>query len=141
MQSETASPQSIPNFKRSSASTAEQAEALDAELRRRAEAGIDAINAEIAALNEHHREAIQEVAARFNVEQQSISAELEAVGASVLDGIEWPEPEEDAAGEPPLFDSMRGYVEQIDHYKRYQGKPTTHRRRQPHSLVREEAAK
>ena len=46
-----------------------------------------------------------------------------------FDDIEWC-PEFTADEDPdPLFDSQRGYVEQIDRYKRYQGKPTERKAR------------
>ena len=38
--------------------------------------------------------------------------------------IEWPEPKEGDEDPNPLFDSRRDYVEQIDVYKAFQGKPT-----------------
>jgi hypothetical protein len=44
-----------------------------------------------------------------------------------LDEIEWPEPDEGDEDLDPLFDSTRDYVEQIDHYKEHQGKPTERR--------------
>jgi hypothetical protein len=46
-----------------------------------------------------------------------------------LDEVEWPEPEAGDEDDDPLFDSTRGYVEQIDRYKQHQGKPTERRPR------------
>jgi len=43
------------------------------------------------------------------------------------DDVEWPEPEDGDEDPDPLFDSTRDYVEQIDRYKRHQGKPTERR--------------
>jgi hypothetical protein len=43
--------------------------------------------------------------------------------------VEWPAPYDANEPEDPLFDSARSYVEQIDRYKKHQGKPTTRRRR------------
>ncbi len=45
------------------------------------------------------------------------------------DEIEWPEPDDGDEDDDPLFDSTRNYVEQIDCYKEYQGKPTERRNR------------
>jgi hypothetical protein len=40
--------------------------------------------------------------------------------------VEWPEPED--GDDAPLFDSTRDYITQIDHYKAYQGRPTTRKK-------------
>lgn len=45
------------------------------------------------------------------------------------DEIEWPEPDDGDEDDDPLFNSTRNYVEQIDCYKEYQGKPTERRNR------------
>ena len=42
---------------------------------------------------------------------------------------EWPEPSQPDEDPDPLFDSRRSYLEQIDRYKRHQGKPIERRRR------------
>jgi hypothetical protein len=42
---------------------------------------------------------------------------------------EWPQPSEPKEDPDSLFDSRRSYVEQIDRYKRHQGKPTARRKR------------
>jgi hypothetical protein len=39
-----------------------------------------------------------------------------------LDDYNWPEPEDGDEDDDPLFDSTRGYVEQIERYREYQGK-------------------
>jgi hypothetical protein len=44
-----------------------------------------------------------------------------------LDAIDWPEPRDCREDNDPMFDSTRSYVEQVDRYKRHQGKPTTRR--------------
>jgi hypothetical protein len=51
-------------------------------------------------------------------------AAIAGVGLAVPDSIEWPEPDGGDEDEDPLFDSTRGYVEQIDRFKEYQQKPT-----------------
>jgi len=48
-----------------------------------------------------------------------------------LDGHEWPEPADGDEDNDPLYNSTRSYVEQIDRYKRHQGKPTTGVYRRP----------
>ena len=47
-----------------------------------------------------------------------------------LSEIEWPEPNEGDEDPDPLFDSLRDYVEQIDVYKAFQGKPTSRKPRE-----------
>jgi hypothetical protein len=54
---------------------------------------------------------------------EKIEAEIED-GIPDLDQVEWPEGGEGDEDPDPLFDSRRNYVEQIDRYKRFQGKPT-----------------
>jgi hypothetical protein len=106
---------------------AEAAAALDAEIRARAEAEIVSINTDLAALDERFSEAIQEAAGNFTAKQQAVAAALEAAAEPVLDETEWPSPEEGETVEP-LFDSTRGYLEQIDHYKKCANKPTTRKK-------------
>ena len=48
-----------------------------------------------------------------------------ADAAPDADDFEWPEPREADEWPDPLFDSGRGYIEQIDRYKRHQDKPTS----------------
>jgi hypothetical protein len=60
---------------------------------------------------------------------QAVTADLQAE-APDPGSIEWPEPVEGDDDPDPLFDSRRAsYVEQIDRYKRHQGKPIERRRR------------
>lgn len=49
-------------------------------------------------------------------------------GAPDIGDFDWPLPEHGDEDDDPLFDSTRGYVEQIDRYKDHQGKPTGRRR-------------
>jgi hypothetical protein len=46
------------------------------------------------------------------------------VEAPDLDEVEWPEPAEGDEDLDPLFSSKRGYVQQIDRYKKFQVKAT-----------------
>jgi len=45
-----------------------------------------------------------------------------------LDLVDWPEPQEADEDVDPLFDSTRGYLEQIDRYKEHQDKSTVRRK-------------
>ena len=60
---------------------------------------------------------------RFRKLQEAIREELEAEAPDV-GSINWPEPEQRDEDGDPLFDSNRGYVEQIDRFKLHQGKRT-----------------
>jgi hypothetical protein len=53
----------------------------------------------------------------------AISTDL-VLAANELDEPEWPEPAPCDDDPDPLFDGRRGYIEQMDRYKRHQGKPT-----------------
>jgi hypothetical protein len=76
-----------------------------------------------------------EMAHRFNAEVHNIRERFDSLcnrikldltnAAPYLDEYEWPEPAEGDEYDDPLFDSSRDYVEQIDKYKAYDGKPTT----------------
>jgi hypothetical protein len=63
---------------------------------------------------------------------QQIASEIEQEVPDV-EQIEWPTlddgNEEEGSADGPLFDSNRSYVEQIDRYKKHQGKPTARRPR------------
>jgi hypothetical protein len=54
--------------------------------------------------------------------QEAIRGEIEEATKSAVDAAEWPEPEEEAGAIPPLFDSRRSYMDQIEYYRRHQGK-------------------
>jgi hypothetical protein len=41
-----------------------------------------------------------------------------------IEGVEWPEPADGDEDFDPLYESRRDYVEQMERYKRHQGKPT-----------------
>jgi hypothetical protein len=47
-----------------------------------------------------------------------------AKNAPDIDDVEWVESLEADEDSDPLFDSTRDYVDQVDRYKRHQGKPT-----------------
>jgi hypothetical protein len=104
-----------------------EAEALDAEVRRIGETGIEDINRGIRDIDERCQAEISEVTERLRQIQEAIRGELERAVRPVLEAAEWPEPEE-AAGVAALFDSRRSYLDQIEVYKTHQGKPTASRR-------------
>jgi hypothetical protein len=122
----------------------------DATLDRRVQEATWRIESEIAEINKHiheqHRAEVEELEAEWeaiNAEHQrqleqwreraepvwQVMAEECEFEAPDIDEIEWPEPEDADEDQDPLFNSTRDYVEQIDKYKRHQGKPIARRGR------------
>ena len=83
-------------------------------------------NAELSAVAKRQATAYQKIGQRFNKLQKIIAAELQRQ-APDLDLVDWPEPADGIEDDDPLFDSSRGYIEQIDRFKMHQGKPTERR--------------
>jgi hypothetical protein len=80
---------------------------------------------EIAALKVEHKKVVAAIAAfkkKATAVQNKIERDLEDE-APDADDYSWPEPDDGDEDDDPLFDSTRDYVEQIDRYKRHQGKP------------------
>jgi hypothetical protein len=79
---------------------------------------------------EHERvsERLAEWAERVREKFAEITEDLDAEKPDPT-AWEWPDPIEPDEDPDPLFDSRRGYVEQIDRYKAHQGKPTERRGR------------
>ena len=79
-----------------------------------------------------HLEAINGQVAEFYARTQSVWT---AIGDDLEDNapdpdeVDWPEPEDPEEPDDPLFNSSRSYIEQIDRYKRHQGKPVARRAR------------
>jgi hypothetical protein len=83
---------------------------------------IDECNAVIRQAASQFSMPIKAAAARFNAIQQAIAEDLHT-GTS--DSIKEVEPFDGHEDDDPLYDSKRGYVEQVDRFKRHQGKSTT----------------
>jgi hypothetical protein len=98
------------------------AEAVNGEVRRIAEEGIDEINAGIRDIDDRHSVEIDGVQERIVEIRTAIRRQTEEAAAPVIDRAEWPEPEEEDGAIGALFDSRRSYMEQIEHYRRHQGK-------------------
>jgi hypothetical protein len=73
-------------------------------------------------------ERFRDLSGQVEVIFDQIEEDLEAEQPDLSDW-EWPEPSEPNEDPDPLFDSRRSYLEQIDRYKRHQGKPTSDRRK------------
>ena len=84
-------------------------------------------------LRQEHERILYDLS-RVQEELEELSEQVGSVFADIRDDLEaerpdlsqwqWPEPSEPNEDPDPLFDSRRGYVEQIDRYKQHQGKPT-----------------
>jgi gas vesicle protein len=86
----------------------------------------EALRAEIEEKQEKLQAKIEAWEERAEPTWQAIAESLNEQAPDV-DSFEWPEPDEGDEDEDPLYDSRRGYVEQIDRYKEFQGKPTEQR--------------
>ena len=93
----------------------------------------DAYQDEIATLQAGWQKIVADVKAwkeRAKPIWQAITYWLDQEQPSLVEGVDF-SPEFAAEEDPdPLFDSTRGYLEQIDRYKRHQGKPTSRKTRQ-----------
>jgi hypothetical protein len=85
------------------------------------QAEIDAINANAREFARRRRERERELAERMRPFLQKMQQELEDK-APVASEFDWPEPCEGDEDDDPLFDNQRTYVEQIDRYRKHQGK-------------------
>jgi hypothetical protein len=85
-------------------------------------------NAELQAITKRYSMPFRKIAGRFNRLQQQIADELrdEAPDPETMD---WAEPDVGDEDDDPLFDSRRGYIEQVDRFKQHQGKLTTRKTR------------
>jgi hypothetical protein len=114
----------------------------DTTLDERVDEVADAVDEDLAEVNEHVRETHAEEIAELEREREAVVAAIEAFkrkaepilraieqdledGAPDVDlDYDWPEPDEGDEDDDPLFDSTRTYLEQIDRYKDHQDKPT-----------------
>jgi hypothetical protein len=93
------------------------------------------INADIKEIANRYSTPFKKIADRSNRLQAKIAGELEAE-APDPDLVDWPEPDEGDEDDDPLFDSTRDYVEQIDRFKRHQGKRTARKTRKDKGVRR-----
>jgi hypothetical protein len=89
---------------------------------------VDSINAEFDAVTKQYRMRFKRIVGRYNRLQAEIVEELR-VEAPDPELVDWPEPDEGNEDDDPLFDSTRDYIEQIDRFKRHQGKRTARKAR------------
>ena len=86
------------------------------------------LNPELKQIKDRYDDAYEAIRDSFDELQKTIAEELEAE-APDPELVDWPAPEEGDEDDDPLFDSTRGYVEQIDRFKRHQGKSSTRKTR------------
>jgi hypothetical protein len=98
--------------------------AIHTDVRGRHQREIKALAAEWKTINEDHSRQIAAWAKRAKPVWHAVTKSL-AEQAPDFDRIDWPEPADGDEDDDPLFDSTRSYVEQINRYKRHQGKVTT----------------
>lgn len=83
---------------------------------------IEVYSQDIAALDQelaHHRMQAEILNARFGAIHEKLQMHLEQ---RLPDEIAWPEAKVAQPDDSPLFDSKRGYLEQMEFYKEFQGK-------------------
>jgi len=90
-------------------------------LKREYAALVKRINTQLRPLAKQYQPELQAIAARYNAIHESVAQRLNDE-APDPDGYDWPEPDDGDEDADPLFDSRRGYVEQMDNYKAFQGK-------------------
>ena len=113
-------------------------EAQDEAVRLEHEDELSQLRAEWSAMQKQlagHRRAIRDAQTAIADEVANSSRQAQTVWEAIaddleerapdLEAIDWPEPAIGDEADDPLFDSRRGYVEQVDRFKRYQGKPTS----------------
>jgi hypothetical protein len=100
--------------------------AINDDVHARHGANIDALTAEWDAIQAEYAQRLDDWRELAEPVWHAIASNLRA-NSPDIDEIEWPEAEEADEDDDPLFDSTRDYVEQINRYKEFQGKPTARR--------------
>jgi hypothetical protein len=83
---------------------------------------IDRLGEEFEQIFADYAEACAEWEAKAQPIWNTIADEIEGEIGGIMEDVEWPEAEEADEYDEPLYDSLRDYVDQIDHYKEFQGK-------------------
>jgi hypothetical protein len=91
----------------------------------------------LAAIKAEFSARFQDLDNRTKTRWQTVASRLDELSPD-LGKVAWPEPLDCAEDPDPMFDSTRGYVEQMDRYKEHQGKPTTRKQRTSHLAKRDE---
>jgi hypothetical protein len=86
------------------------------------------LNPELKQIKDRYDDSYQDLRDRFDELQQAIAKELEEEAPDPA-SVNWPEPEDADEDDDPLYDSRRDYVEQVDRFKKHQGKSTTWKKR------------
>ena len=88
-----------------------------------------ALEDRLVALREQIEGATQQLEADLSALNEAMRQDLERRAQPIIDGLAMPQSRRTDEWESPLFDSARDYVEQIDAYKAFQGKPTQRKKR------------
>jgi hypothetical protein len=109
----------------------------DPQLLRSVDAGMQEIERAIEETSAKVREAYADELDDLRERYEGLKGETEDLWDRMRDDLEaltpdigsigWPEPREGDEDPDPLYDSKRGYVEQIDRFKHHQDKPTSRR--------------
>jgi hypothetical protein len=83
---------------------------------------IEQLRTDYTAMIARHNAERAPLAQRFESIERSIAVRLETE-APDADAYDWPEPDDGDEDPDPMFDSGRGYLEQIERYREHQGKP------------------
>ena len=104
----------------------------ESEVRARHADEIAAIEQEQRTLKEQIQEKLDELQELIDEREDALTERIEALLETIqeeledakpdIDDYEWPSPAEGDEFEDPLFDSRRGYLDQIDRYARFKGK-------------------
>jgi hypothetical protein len=92
------------------------------------EAANDTVLEEFAFTHQKLEAELADLSNRISLYRGRVNERLSELAPNIED-IEWPEPFEADEDPDPLFDSRRGYVDQIDRYKEFQDRPTEGRRK------------
>ena len=97
------------------------------------------LDSEIDAANRAAAERFAQQIAELEAEQAALNERRNRLSQDMIDflrdeapdlsEVEWPVPDADDPDDDPLFDSTRSYIEQIDRFKEFQGRPTERRRK------------
>jgi hypothetical protein len=100
--------------------------AINARSHRRFRTQIEALQDEWGAIATEHEHRLADWRERAEPVWRAISDEIDEQALNP-DEIDWPEPIAGDEDNDPLFDSTRDYIEQVDRFKDYQGKPIRRR--------------
>jgi hypothetical protein len=119
-----------PNLQRNISQVASQVErdlaAINSQVQRGFERQHKRLARDYAALGKRYQAELRGITKRLETLQQAVADRLDEHAPNPND-YPWPEPRAGDEDPDPMFKSTRNYVEQINRFKRHQGKPITRR--------------